>query len=111
MEKNDFVHLHMHTEYSLLDGINQVSKLPSHISSIGQKAVAITDHGTVSGSYRFYKKCREANVKPIIGMEAYYTVEYRRVREKDDLGQSYYHLVLLAMNNTGLKNLYKLSTF
>jgi len=101
----------MHTEYSLLDGINQVSKLPSHISSIGQKAVAITDHGNVSGSYRFYKKCREANVKPIIGMEAYYTVEDRQVREKDDLGQSYYHLVLLAMNNTGLKNLYKLSTF
>lgn len=111
MDKNDFVHLHMHTEYSLLDGINQVAKLPNHIASMGQKAVAITDHGNVSGSYRFYKKCREANVKPIIGMEAYYTVEDRQVREKDDLGNSYYHMVLLAMNNTGLKNLYKLSTF
>ena len=111
MEQNDFVHLHMHTEYSLLDGINQVAKLPQHISSIGQKAVAITDHGNVSGSYSFYKNCKKANIKPIIGMEAYYTVEDRTVREKDSLGQSYYHLVLLAMNNTGLKNLYKLSTF
>lgn len=107
----NFVHLHMHTEYSLLDGINQVAKLPSHISSIGQKACAITDHGNVSGSYRFYKECKKEGIKPIIGMEAYYTVGDRRVREKDELGQSYYHLVLLALNNTGLKNLYKLSTF
>jgi len=111
MKKENFVHLHMHTEYSLLDGINKVSTLPSHISDMGQKAVAITDHGNVSGSYRFYKECKKAGVKPIIGMEAYYTVEDRATREKDDLGNSYYHLVLLAMNNTGLKNLYKLSTF
>ena len=111
MSSDNFVHLHMHTEYSLLDGINQVAKLPSHIASLGQKACAITDHGNVSGSYRFYKECKKQNIKPIIGMEAYYTVEDRTVREKDDLGQSYYHLVLLAMNNTGLKNLYKLSTF
>jgi DNA polymerase-3 subunit alpha len=108
---DNFVHLHMHTEYSLLDGINQVSKIPTHISSLGQKAVAITDHGNVSGSYRFYKECKAAGVKPIIGMEAYYTVEDRKVREKDDLGESYYHLVLIAMNNVGLKNLYKLSTY
>lgn len=111
METKDFVHLHMHTEYSLLDGINQVSKLPHHIASMGQRACAITDHGNVSGSYRFYKECRKAGIKPIIGMEAYYTVEDRATREKDDLGNSYYHMVLLAMNNTGLKNLYKLSTF
>lgn len=107
----DFVHLHVHTEYSLLDGINKVSTLPSYIDSIGQKALAITDHGNVSGSYKFYKECKKVGIKPIIGMEAYYTVEDRQVREKDDLGESYYHLVLHAMNNTGLKNLYKLSTF
>lgn len=107
----DFVHLHMHTEYSLLDGINKVSNIPKHIAAMNQKAVAITDHGNVSGSYRFYKECKKNGIKPIIGMEAYYTVEDREVKEKDDLGQSYYHLVLLAMNNTGLKNLYKLSTF
>jgi len=110
MEK-DFVHLHMHTEYSLLDGINKVNTLPSHIASMGQKAVAITDHGNVSGSYRFYKECRKVGIKPIIGMEAYYTVEDRKVKEKDDLENSYYHLVLLAQNNIGLHNLYKLSTF
>lgn len=107
----DFVHLHMHTEYSLLDGINKVANIPKHIASMNQKAVAITDHGNVSGSYRFYKECKKNEIKPIIGMEAYYTVEDRTVREKDDLGQSYYHLVLLAMNDVGLKNLYKLSTF
>lgn len=110
MEK-EFVHLHMHTEYSLLDGINQVAKLPTHIASMGQKAVAITDHGNVSGSYRFYKECKKVGIKPIIGMEAYYTVEDRATKEKDTLGNSYYHLVLLAMNNKGLHNLYKLSTY
>lgn len=108
---NDFVHLHMHTEYSLLDGINKVNTLPTHISSMNQKACAITDHGNVSGSYRFYKECKKANIKPIIGMEAYYTVNDRSVRERDELDKPYYHLVLLAMNNVGLKNLYKLSTF
>lgn len=109
--ENNFVHLHTHTEYSLLDGINKVDSLPTHISELGQKAVAITDHGNVSGSYRFYKECKKAGVKPIIGMEAYYTVEDRATKEKDDMGNSYYHLVLLAMNDVGLKNLYKLSTF
>ena len=109
--KNNFVHLHVHTEYSLLDGINKVSTLPSYIEGIGQKALAITDHGNVSGSYKFYKECKKVGIKPIIGMEAYYTVEDRTVREKDDLGESYYHLVLHALNNEGLHNLYKLSTF
>lgn len=108
---NNFVHLHMHTEYSLLDGINKVSTLPTHISNMGQKAVAITDHGNVSGSYRFYKQCKKVGIKPIIGMEAYYTVNDRSVRERDDLDKPYYHMVLLAMNNTGLHNLYKLSTY
>ena len=107
----NFVHLHMHTEYSLLDGINKVDALPTQISDMGQKAVAITDHGNVSGSYRFYKECKKANIKPIIGMEAYYTVNDRSVRERDELDKPYYHMVLLAMNNTGLHNLYKLSTF
>ena len=108
---NKFVHLHLHTEYSLLDGINRVDALPNYIKDIGQSAVAITDHGNVSGSYRFFKSCRKAGVKPIIGMEAYYTTNDRAVREVDDLGEPYYHLVLLAMNNTGLHNLYKLSSY
>jgi DNA polymerase-3 subunit alpha len=110
MNGKDFVHLHLHTEYSLLDGINRVDTLPSYIESIDQKAVAITDHGNVSGSFRFFNQCKKNNIKPIIGMEAYYTVRDRTVREVDDLGESYYHLVLIALNNKGLHNLFKLSS-
>lgn len=107
----EFVHLHLHTEYSLLDGINRVKTIPEYIKSINQKAVAITDHGNVSGSYNFFKSCNKVGVKPIIGMEAYYTTNDKTVREVDDLGESYYHLVLLALNNKGLHNLYKLSSY
>lgn len=109
--ENEFVHLHVHTEYSLLDGINKVTRLPEQIKSMNQPAVAMTDHGNISGSYRFYKECNKAGVKPIIGMEAYYTVGDRTVREPDELGNSYYHLILLAQNNTGLHNLIKLSSY
>lgn len=109
--KGKFVHLHLHTEYSLLDGINRVDTLPTYIKDIGQTAVAMTDHGNVSGSYRFFNSCRKHGVKPIIGMEAYYTTNDKAVREVDELGEPYYHLVLLALNNTGLHNLYKLSSY
>lgn len=111
MNANNFVHLHVHTEYSVLDGINRVDTLPEYISSIGQEAVAITDHGNVSGCYKFYKACKKAGVKPIIGMEAYYTVGDRTARERDDLDEPYYHMVLLAKNQQGLKNLFKLSSY
>lgn len=73
-------------------------------------AIAMTDHGNVAGSYRFMKSCKEADIQPIIGMEAYYTVGDRTVREVDELEESYYHLVLLAQNNTGLHNLFKMSS-
>jgi DNA polymerase-3 subunit alpha len=108
--KQNFVHLHVHTEYSLLDGINRVKTLPRYIKDLGQQALSITDHGNVSGSYAFYKACRKADIQPIIGMEAYYTVNDRTLREVDDLEQSYYHLILIALNNEGLHNLYKLSS-
>ena len=110
MSSDQFVHLHMHTEYSLLDGINRVETIPSHIKNLNQKALAITDHGNVSGSYKFYKSCIKAGIQPIIGMEAYYTVQDRTVRETDDLDEAYYHLILLALDNEGLHNLYKLSS-
>lgn len=71
----------------------------------------MTDHGNVSGSYQFYKSCVKEGIKPIIGMEAYYTVQDRSVREVDDLGESYYHLILIALNNKGLHNLFKLSSY
>lgn len=107
---SDFVHLHMHTEYSTLDGINRVDTLAEHIKSLGQSAVAITDHGNISGSYRFVKACRSQGVKPIVGLEAYYTPHDASIRELDDLGKRYYHMVLLARNGKGLKNLRWLST-
>lgn len=110
MQPNEFVHLHLHTEYSTLDGINKIETLPEHIKNIGQKAVAITDHGNVAGTYEFYKSCNKVGVKPILGMEAYYTVNDRSAKERDEDGEKYYHLVLLAKNNTGLKNLYSIST-
>lgn len=106
----DFAHLHLHTEYSTLDGINRVDQLPDHIVSMGQKSVAITDHGNISGSFRFVKECRARDIKPIVGLEAYYTPHDARIRELDDLGKRYYHMVLLARNGEGLKNLRWLST-
>jgi len=106
-----FVHLHVHTEYSLLDGINKVDRLPKHVKSMGQPAVSQTDHGTISGCYKFYKEAKKADVKPIIGMEAYYTVGDRAAREPDEMGKNYYHLILLAQNNVGLHNLIKLSSY
>lgn len=106
-----FTHLHLHTEFSTLDGINRVNTLPEYIKSIGQNSCAITDHGNISGSYKFYKSCRKAGIKPIIGLEAYYTVGDRAVRERDELNKAYYHMVLLAGNNTGLHNLMKLSSY
>jgi DNA polymerase III subunit alpha len=106
-----YVHLHVHTEYSLLDGINKLNRIPNHAKSMNQPAVAMTDHGNISGSYRFYKECKKANIKPIIGMEAYYTVNDRHAKEPDELGKSYYHLILLAQNNKGLHNLMKLSSY
>ena len=105
-----FAHLHLHTSYSLLDGINSVDAIPAYAKSIGQTAVAITDHGTVAGTNAFYKSCIKNDVKPLLGVEAYYTINDRTVREKDDNGESYYHLVLLAKNNNGLKNLFALTS-
>lgn len=111
LEPNDFVHLHVHTEFSTLDGINRVDTLPEYIKETnGQTACAITDHGTMAGTYKFFKSCRAAGVKPILGIEAYYTIGDRSARELDDDGQKYYHLVLLAQNNTGLHNLYKMTS-
>jgi DNA polymerase-3 subunit alpha len=77
---------------------------------MNQPAVAMTDHGNISGCYKFYKECNKANIKPIIGMEAYYAINDRTLREPDEMGKSYYHLVLLAENNIGLHNLIKLSS-
>ena len=111
MKPEDFVHLHVHTEYSTLDGINKINSLPTYAKEeLGQNALAITDHGNISGSYKFVKECRNVGIKPIVGMEAYYTVGDRTAREKDELEKAFYHMILLAADNTGLHNLIKLSS-
>ena len=107
----NFVHFHTHSEYSVLDSINKIETLPSHIKKLGQDALAITDHGSLGGVYKFYKACKKAGVKPILGMEAYYTPLDRSVRDIDDLERPYHHLILIALNNTGLHNLFKLSSY
>ena len=103
----DFVHLHLHTEYSLLDGACRIGELISHVKNIGQKAVAMTDHGNMFGAIEFYDECKAQGIKPIIGCEVYVAPGSRF--EKDTrYGRKYYHLVLLCENMTGYKNLIKL---
>lgn len=106
---NDYVHLHNHTQYSLLDGLTKIPPLIETIKSMGMDAVAITDHGTLSGTIEFYKAAKKAGIKPVIGIEAY--VSPRKHTDKDPgRDKQYYHLIILAMNNKGYKNLMKLST-
>lgn len=111
MSFGDFVHLHVHYETSPLDGINRLDQLPYFVrDELGQKALAITDHGNLSGTYKFFKTCREAGVKPILGIEAYYSSIDRTIKDVDDDSEKYYHLILLAQNATGFKNLIQLSS-
>lgn len=103
----DFVHLHVHTEYSLLDGACRIKRLVSHIKKLGQTAVAITDHGVMYGCVDFYNECVAGGIKPIIGCEVYVAPRGRFKKEtREDM--SPYHLVLLCKNNTGYRNLVKL---
>lgn len=109
LQPSDYVHLHNHTQYSLLDGLTKVPALCKFVKESGMEAVAQTDHGTLSGAIEFYKEANAAGVKPIIGMEGY--VAARTIADKDPAKDKvYYHLILLAMNETGYKNLMKLST-
>ena len=106
---SDFVHLHNHTHYSLLDGLSKVPQLVNRVQELGMDAVAITDHGTLSGSIELYQAAKKAGIKPIIGMESY--VAARQHTDKDpQKDKPNYHLILLAMNNTGYHNLMRLST-
>ncbi len=103
-----FVHLHLHTEYSLLDGECRVSALPDAVLKQGQTAVAITDHGCLYGAIDFYRACKAKGVKPIIGCEMYVAPKSRT--DKTYSKTLYHHLVLLCKNETGYKNLMKLNT-
>src|SRR6185437_8270717 len=105
----DFVHLHNHSEYSLLDGLQKTKNMVEYAKSLGMKALAITDHGNMYGTIKFYKACLEAEIKPIIGCEIY--VAKRALTDKDATqDKDYNHLILLAENETGYKNLMKIVT-
>ena len=103
----DFVHLHLHTEYSLLDGCCRINKLFDAVKKNGQKAVAITDHGVMYGAVNFYKQAKEHGIKPIIGCEVYVAPRNRTDKQKP-FDSEYSHLVLLCKNETGYKNLIKM---
>ena len=109
MTDNNFVHLHLHTEYSLLDGACRIKDLIKHIKSNGQNAAAITDHGNMYGAAEFWSEAVNAGIKPIIGCEVYVAPRTRHDREHS-LDSKPYHLILLCETNEGYKNLVKLVT-
>jgi DNA polymerase-3 subunit alpha len=110
MSDRKFVHLHLHTHYSLLDGFNRIPELVKKTKALGMNAVAITDHGNLYGAIEFYNECKKEGLNPVIGYEAYVAGTDRREKKKDEYGEVYYHLTLLAKNTTGFKNLIKLSS-
>lgn len=106
-KNTDFCHLHVHTEFSLLDGFSRLDKLIPRVKELGMTACAITDHGSMFGVIDFYKKCKSAGIKPIIGCEVY--LAPRSMDSKDSTLDKYSsHLILLAKNNEGYKNLIKI---
>ena len=104
-----FVHLHVHTEYSLLDGLSNIKKLLNHVKENGMDSIAITDHGVMYGEIEFYKEAKKREIKPILGMEGYIT--QGKLTDRPARGELHnYHLILLAKNNEGYQNLMKLSS-
>ena len=104
-----FVHLHVHTHYSLLDGFSNIKKLVKRTKEMGMPALAITDHGTMYGVIEFYRTAKSLGVKPIIGMEGY--IAPRGMADKEaQLDKYASHIVLLAENNTGYQNLLKIAS-
>src|SRR5579859_6479180 len=104
----DFAHLHVHTEYSLLDGFSRTKKLVQQAKAAGMSHLAITDHGAMYGAIEFYKACKAAGINPVIGIEAYLTEDMKDHSKR--FSDDYHHLLLLAKNNTGYYNLMKLTT-
>lgn len=109
LKVSDYVHLHNHTHHSLLDGLTKMPDLMSKVKEYGMEAVAVTDHGTMSGVIEFYKEAKSAGVKPIVGMEGYVAARSRFDRDPSK-DKARYHITLLAMNNTGYRNLMLLAT-
>src|SRR5215213_8125563 len=100
LKPSDYVHLHNHSHYSLLDGLSKIPAMLDHAQALGMEAMALTDHGTLSGLVEFYKEANERGIKPILGMETY--VAARSHTDKDvGKDKQNYHLIILAMNNAG----------
>lgn len=107
----DFVHLHVHSEYSLLDGLGRVKSLVKEAKKLEQPALALTDHGVMHGAIEFFRACKDNGVRPLIGIEAYETVWGRPMQGRDSqFDKENYHLLLLAKNMTGYRNLLKIAT-
>ncbi len=108
-EHQPFVHLHVHSEYSLLDGLSRIDDLVARAKSLNQPALALTDHGAMYGVIPFYRACKAGGIKPIIGIETY--VASRTMRDRDsNLDKDRFHLLLLAQNQTGYQNLLKIAS-
>ena len=103
----EFVHLHVHSEYSLLDGANRIKDLPKRAKELGMDAIALTDHGVMYGAVEFFKECKKNDVKPIIGCEVY-VAPRSRLDKEPNLDTNYSHLILLAKDKVGYQNLIKL---
>ena len=119
MAADSFVHLHVHTEYSMLDGAARLDDLFTETARMGMPALAMTDHGNVFGAYDFYKKAKAAGINPIIGMEGYLAPGHRSERKRlaltggigdDNAGEMYTHMTLLAEDTAGMHNLFRLSS-
>ena len=106
-----FVHLHTHSEYSLLDGANRIPDLLDRVKALGMDSLAVTDHGNLHCAWSFHSEARARKLRPILGFEAYLAFGSRHKREKPaDAPAAYSHLILLAKNRTGYQNLVKLSS-
>lgn len=107
--KNKFTHLHVHTEYSLLDGLSNITDMLEHVKENGMDSVAVTDHGVMYGIIEFYKKAKKVGIKPILGMEGYITnVDHTKKPQRGKFKN--YHLLLLAKNKKGYRNLMRLTS-
>lgn len=107
LENREFVHLHVHTEYSLLDGSGKIGNMIARAKELGMKSLAITDHGAMFGCVEFYKRAKEEGIKPIIGCEIYVAAKSMYIKRNDSENRTH-HLVLLVKNETGYKNLMKI---
>lgn len=107
---SEFIHLHNHTDFSLLDGAASITRLVDRAKELGMDSLAITDHGNMFGALKFYKECIKKEIKPIIGNEFYIAPASMKIKSGHESGNNYYHLILLAKDITGYRNLMKLTS-